>query len=55
LALHGTPIRIELRSGSNPYSGKRNKLTQRQVQRRQRMMSHIKKSEKKARQKKRDR
>ena len=47
LALHGTPIRIELRSGSNPYSGKRNKLTQRQVQRRQRMMSHIKKSEKK--------
>ena len=26
LALHGTPIRIELRSGSNPYSGKRNKF-----------------------------
>jgi GTP-binding protein len=54
LALHGTPIRIELRSGENPYAGKRNKLTQRQVQRRRRMMSHIKKSEKKARQKKRD-
>ena len=54
LALHGTPIRIELRSGDNPYAGKRNKLTQRQVQRRQRMMSHIKKSEKKARNKKRD-
>ena len=54
LALHGTPIRIELRSGDNPYSGKRNKLTQRQVQRRRRMMSHIKKSEKKMRNKKRD-
>ena len=54
LALHGTPVRIELRSGENPYAGKRNKLTQRQVQRRRRMMSHIKKSEKKARQKKRD-
>jgi GTP-binding protein len=54
LALHGTPIRIELRSGDNPYAGKRNKLTQRQVQRRRRMMSHIKKSEKKVRHKKRD-
>ena len=54
LALHGTPVRIELRSGENPYAGKRNKLTQRQVQRRRRMMSHIKKSEKKTRQKKRD-
>lgn len=54
LALHGTPIRIELRSGENPYAGKRNKLTLRQVQRRQRMISHIKKSEKKARNKKRD-
>lgn len=47
LDLHGTPIRIELRSGENPYAGKRNKLTQRQVERRRRMMSHIKKSEKK--------
>ncbi len=54
LALHGTPIRIELRSGENPYAGKRNKLTQRQVQRRRRLVSHIKKSEKRARQKKRD-
>ena len=54
LALHGTPIRIELRSGENPYAAKRNKLTQRQVQRRRRMMSHIKKSEKRARNKKRD-
>ncbi len=51
LDLHGTPIRIELRTGDNPYSGKRNKLTQRQVNRRRRMISHIKKSEKKKRDK----
>ncbi|MDG2460574.1 MAG: ribosome biogenesis GTPase Der [Luminiphilus sp.] len=54
LELHGTPIRIEMRSGENPYAGKRNKLTHRQVERRRRLMSHIKKSEKKVRQKKRD-
>ena len=53
LELHGTPIRIELRTGENPYAGKRNKLTQRQVQRRRRLMSHIKKAEKKKSQKKR--
>ena len=53
LELHGTPIRIELRTGDNPYAGKRNKLTQRQVQRRRRLMSHIKKAEKKKSQKKR--
>ncbi len=52
LELHGTPIRIQLRTSDNPYSGKRNKLTQRQVQRRQRLMSHIKKSEKKKKQRK---
>ncbi len=47
LDLFGTPIRIELRTGDNPYAGKRNKLTQRQVQRRRRLVSHIKKAEKK--------
>lgn len=51
LELHGTPIRIELRSGDNPYAGKRNKLTERQVQRRRRLMSHIKKAEKKKKRK----
>jgi len=53
LQLHGTPIRIQLKTGENPYAGKRNKLTQRQVQRRRRLMSHIKKAEKKKSQKKR--
>jgi len=52
LDLQGTPIRIELRTGDNPYASKRNKLTQRQVQRRRRMMSHIKKVEKKKKQRK---
>jgi GTP-binding protein len=47
LDLHGTPVRIELRTGENPYANKRNKLTQRQVQRKRRMMSHVKKAEKK--------
>ena len=52
LDLSGTPIRIELRTGDNPYAGRRNKLTERQAQRRRRLMSHIKKSEKKRKQKK---
>jgi len=51
LELHGTPVRIELRTGENPFAGKRNKLTQRQVQRRRRLISHIKKAEKKKKQK----
>lgn len=52
LDLSGTPIRIELRTGDNPYAGRRNKLTERQVQRRRRMVSHIKKSDKKRKNKK---
>ena len=52
LELHGTPIRIQYRTGENPYAGKRNKLTQRQESRRQRLMSHIKKAEKKKKQRK---
>ncbi len=35
--LQGTPIRLELRSGENPYAGRRNRLTPRQVRRRQRV------------------
>ena len=36
--LAGTPIRVELRSGSNPYAGRRNKLTPRQGRKRKRML-----------------
>jgi GTP-binding protein len=35
--LRGTPVRIELRTGRNPYEGRRNKLTPRQVRSRDRV------------------
>ena len=44
--LHGTPLRIEFRTGENPYEGRRNKLNKRQVDKRRRMMKHVKKSKK---------
>ena len=47
LDLVGTPVRIEFRTSENPYADKRNKLTQRQVQRKRRLMAHVKKSKKK--------
>lgn len=47
LNLIGTPVRIEFRTSENPYADKRNKLTQRQVQRKRRMMAHVKKNKKK--------
>lgn len=43
LKLYGTPIRIEFRTGDNPYSGRKNKLTARQVDKRRRLMKHVKK------------
>jgi GTP-binding protein len=47
LKLFGTPVRIEFRTGDNPYEGKRNKLTARQISRKRRMMVHVKKSKRK--------
>ena len=41
--LQGTPVRIELRSGDNPYAGRRNPLTPRQQKKRERLMKHVKK------------
>lgn len=38
----GTPIRIEFKTGDNPYQGKRNKLTDRQIRKRQRLNQHVK-------------
>lgn len=43
LELHGTPIRIEFKGGENPFAGRKNKLTQRQVQKKRRMMNFVKK------------
>ncbi len=40
--LQGTPIRIEFRSGKNPYAGKRNKLTPRQEKKRERLRKFAK-------------
>jgi GTP-binding protein len=40
LRLRGTPVRIELRSGENPFAGRRNKLTPRQVRHRERVVRH---------------
>ena len=40
LRLRGTPVRIELRSGENPFAGRRNKLTPRQQRRRRRVIRH---------------
>jgi GTP-binding protein len=43
LKLTGTPIRIEFKTGDNPYKGRKNKLTGRQQKRKQRLMRHVKK------------
>ncbi|AYC31961.1 ribosome biogenesis GTPase Der [Pseudomonas cavernae] len=51
LKLVGTPIRIEYKGGDNPYEGKKNTLTDRQVNKKRRLMSHHKKAEKKRRDK----
>jgi GTP-binding protein len=37
LRLHGTPLRLELRSGTNPFEGRRNTLTPRQERSRERL------------------
>jgi GTP-binding protein len=43
LKLRGTPVRIELRQGENPFAGKRNLLTPRQAKRKRRLLRHDKK------------
>lgn len=42
LQLVGTPIRMEFKTGDNPYKGRRNKLTPRQQRSRKRMIRHAK-------------
>jgi GTPase len=43
LDLVGTPVQIELRTGDNPFVGRKNELTPRQQARRKRMLRHHKK------------
>ena len=52
LKLEGTPIRIELKGGENPFAGKRNELTKRQISRKQRLVAQVKKAEKRRSRKK---
>jgi GTP-binding protein len=40
--LEGTPVRVEFRSDENPFKGKRNPLTPRQVRSRRRLMRRVK-------------
>ncbi len=47
LNLHGTPIRIEFRSGDNPFAGKKNELTKRQYAKKRRLMDHAANKKKK--------
>lgn len=47
LKIKGTPIRVEFKAGANPYSGRRNVLTKRQQTKKNRMISYIKKTDKK--------
>lgn len=42
LRLIGTPVRIELKSGENPFRHKKNILTERQKQKKKRLMRHVK-------------
>ncbi|MFK5915460.1 MAG: ribosome biogenesis GTPase Der [Woeseiaceae bacterium] len=44
LNLHGTPIRIEFKTGENPFKDRKNKnnLTRRQQAKRRRLMKHVK-------------
>ena len=43
LNISGSPIKIEFKTGENPFAGKKNELTGRQLQRRRRMMAFVKK------------
>jgi GTP-binding protein len=44
LQLKGTPIRFEFVTGENPFKGKRNPLTRRQIDRKKRLRKHVRKT-----------
>ena len=46
LGLVGTPLKLEFKGGTNPFANKKNKLSHRQVNKKRRLMSHIKKERK---------
>jgi GTP-binding protein len=45
LKLHGTPLRLELRTGENPYEGRHNPPTPQQVKQRQRLKKFVKRKD----------
>ena len=40
--LVGTPVRFVFKEGSNPYEGKKNVLTEKQVAKKRRLIRHVK-------------
>jgi GTPase len=42
LKLVGTPLRLEFKTGTNPFAGRRNTLTERQQRKRKRLLQHVK-------------
>ncbi len=46
LRLEGTPVRIDFRTGANPFQGRKNKLTKHQIDKRQRLKRHTRKKRK---------
>jgi len=46
LKLHGTPISLSFKQGENPFEGRKNPLSPRQVHARKRMMRHVKRTKK---------
>ena len=53
LKVRGTPLRFEFRTGDNPFSGKVNRLTPRQLAKKERNRQHIKDMKKREKDKKR--
>jgi GTP-binding protein len=47
MRLEGSPLRIEFRGGENPFAGRKNTLTPRQVAKKRRLVRHIKKQKRK--------
>lgn len=43
LKIEGAPIRLDFKTGENPYEGRKNTLTPRQIQKRKRLIRHVKK------------
>ena len=51
LKLVGTPLRVEFKGSENPFEGKKNKLNQRQIKNKKRLVKFVKKKEKKQKKK----